>query len=66
MNQIFVKPSPGLVVRDPINGQILAAEGEVKPRSTYWLRRLRDGDVQEGPLPAAEVPATEKRSSRRE
>ncbi len=34
-----------LIVRDPINGRQLADDGEYKPASVYWLRRLRCGDV---------------------
>lgn len=42
----FLKPAaPHLVVRDPETRQLLAADGEPKPLSTYWCRRLRDGDV---------------------
>lgn len=42
---ITVKPAPGLVVRDPATRQALPAEGAEVPRNTYWMRRLRDGDV---------------------
>ncbi len=43
---IRIKPAPGLIVRDPVTYRPLAVEGEDKPRfSTYWRRRLRDGDV---------------------
>lgn len=43
-----IKPArPDLVVCDPVTRQALAAAGEEKPRDTYWLRRLREGDVVE-------------------
>lgn len=42
---IQIKPAPGLTVRDPKTARPLATEGENKPRTTYWQRRLRDGDV---------------------
>jgi len=43
-----IKPAqPALIVRDPDTGKPLAAEGEKKPKTSYWLRRLRDGDVVE-------------------
>lgn len=43
---LTIKPAkPDLIVRDPDTGQPLAADGEVKPGNSYWLRRLRDGDV---------------------
>lgn len=42
-----VKPAePGLVVRFPGNpGTRLPEAGAEVPRSTYWMRRLADGDV---------------------
>jgi hypothetical protein len=42
---MFVKPKPGLVVRDPISKRPLPAEGAEVPAEGYWLRRLRSGDV---------------------
>ncbi|HBD18680.1 MAG TPA: hypothetical protein DC063_00265 [Arenimonas sp.] len=42
---LHIKPAPGLIVRDPATGNPLAAEGENKPDTTYWRRRLRDGDA---------------------
>ncbi|MEN6375327.1 MAG: DUF2635 domain-containing protein [Smithella sp.] len=48
MADILIKPAqPGLLVRDPITGVPLAADGERKPRSTYWIRRLNNKDVVE-------------------
>lgn len=44
---LFVKPAPGLQVRDPQTHDPLPAEGAEVPRTIYWLRRLRDGDVTE-------------------
>lgn len=44
---MFVKPNPGRSVPDPERGGLLAAEGrEVDPTSTYWTRRVDDGDVE--------------------
>ena len=41
-----VKPAPGLVVRDPLSRRPVPAEGlEVPDTDSFWLRRLRDGDV---------------------
>ncbi len=34
-----------LLVRDPVTMQPLGADGAEVPRTAYWLRRLRDGDV---------------------
>ncbi|WP_340617231.1 DUF2635 domain-containing protein [Xenorhabdus entomophaga] len=47
MTELHLKPANGLVVRDPETCQPLATEGERKPRTAYWLRRLKDGDVTE-------------------
>lgn len=43
---MFVKPKDGLIVRDPATKRIIAAEGSEVPQSGYWMRRLRDGDVE--------------------
>lgn len=42
-----VKPArAGLIVRFPEKpSRVLADEGEDVPRSTYWIRRLKAGDV---------------------
>lgn len=45
MSRMTVYPAAGRVVPDPEAGGTLAAEGRDVPRDTYWLRRLRDGDV---------------------
>lgn len=50
---MYVKPAEGLQVRDPRNAVPLPAEGAEVPRSRYWVRRLRDGDVIEGKRPKA-------------
>lgn len=58
MNEVFIKPAlDGAVVPDPLTHAHLAATGEWKPHSTYWICRIRDGDVvvceppQENPHP---------------
>lgn len=41
-----VKPAiPGTIVRDPDTKRALPDEGDDVPDTSYWLRRLRDGDV---------------------
>ncbi|EKN3738792.1 MULTISPECIES: DUF2635 domain-containing protein [Yersinia] len=45
MTELHLKPAPGLMVRDPDSYEPLAAKGEKKPRTGFWLRRLKDGDV---------------------
>lgn len=60
-DQLYLKPAvTGAIVRDPLTAQPLAAEGEFKPRSTFWLRRLREGGVIEAPAPAAKRSKTSK------
>lgn len=42
---IHIKPAKAAVpVRKP-NGEYLNAEGEKVERSSFWVRRLNDGDV---------------------
>lgn len=42
-----VKPArPGVIIRDPHTRRPLASEGADVPETSYWLRRLRDGDVE--------------------
>ncbi|ADU63402.1 MAG: DUF2635 domain-containing protein [Pseudodesulfovibrio sp.] len=45
MQNIFVQPAPGRQVRAPRTGQAVPAQGAIVPATTYWHRRLRDGDV---------------------
>ncbi|WP_314188555.1 DUF2635 domain-containing protein [Yersinia massiliensis] len=45
MTELHLKPAPGLTVRDPDSYEPLATKGEKKPRTGFWLRRLKDGDV---------------------
>lgn len=45
MNRLNVKPVSGRLVRHPETGEPLPAGGLVVPRSPYWLRRVKDGDV---------------------
>lgn len=48
MSEVFkVKPTTEEIkVRDPETGAVLKAEGENKPKDTYWLRRLQEGVVE--------------------
>jgi len=54
-DRIFLKPLKA-VIRDPKTRAILPAEGAWKKKSSYWARRLRDGDVVEA-KPARPVQA---------
>lgn len=42
---MFVKPKPGLKVRDPDTKGFLPPGGAQVPPSLYWTRRVRDGDA---------------------
>lgn len=42
--QIRIKPAAGLTIKKP-DGSKLAADGEVVPRNSFWIKRLADGDV---------------------
>ena len=41
----FIRPATGLTLRDPETQEPLPAEGAFMPRSAFWLRRLKSGDV---------------------
>ncbi|MUH95226.1 DUF2635 domain-containing protein [Aliivibrio fischeri] len=45
MREMKIKPQKGLLVRDPITRTPLSEKGEIKPRNTYWLRRIKDESV---------------------
>ncbi|WP_421173757.1 DUF2635 domain-containing protein [Aeromonas enteropelogenes] len=53
MTDLFIKPAPGCLVRDPRTLKPLDAEGETKPKTPYWLRRLREGSVVKTDRPKA-------------
>lgn len=40
-----VKPAGGVKVRDPVTMKALPLEGAEVPNTSYWRRRLSDGDV---------------------
>lgn len=42
---MFVKPAHGVKVRDPDSRLHLPEEGREVPESSFWIRRLRAGDV---------------------
>lgn len=51
---IFIKPAvSGAHVPDPHTHRGLKAEGEWKPATEYWLRRLSQGDVVEAEPPVS-------------
>ena len=48
--KIFVKPASGKRVLDPKTKKELPEMGMEVPKNSYWLRRLRDGDVESPPV----------------
>ncbi|UEW68532.1 hypothetical protein [Burkholderia phage BgVeeders33] len=42
-----VKPADGRIVRDPLRGDDLPANGRDVPRNVYWRRCVHSGDVVE-------------------
>ena len=54
---MYVKPAPGLVIRDPDLHDHIPAEGRDVPLSDYWHRRVLDGDVVAATAPPAPAPA---------
>jgi hypothetical protein len=61
MDNLFVRPrlidGQPAVLPDPQSGVPLAADGEWKPRTAFWLRRVAQKDVIEG-KPVAAAPAS--------
>lgn len=54
MNKIeFLIPKSGLKIRDPDSKAQLKAEGENKTITSFWRRRISDGDVTIGTMPLA-------------
>lgn len=48
MAELHLKPArQGDIIRDPISARIMPPEGETKPRTPHWLRRLGRGEVAE-------------------
>lgn len=54
MSALHLKPAEGLRVVDPLTRHPLPPGGDQVEASTYWFRRLKDGDVVE--LPADAMP----------
>lgn len=43
--RIFIKPLRA-VVRNPITGEILPSKGKLVNKNSYWIRRIKDGDIE--------------------
>lgn len=47
MKKMTVRPAPGLKVRDPETMKHLPDDWSDVPRSTYFVRRVKAGDLEE-------------------
>ena len=45
MDTMFVKPAEGVRCKDPLTFEVMPAEGRNVPRTGYWLKRLKKGEV---------------------
>lgn len=45
---VFVVPVEGRIVPDPGRGDDVPATGRDVPRTSYWLRAINAGDLEEG------------------
>ena len=61
---MYLKPAPGLTVRDPNTRQPLPEEGREVQVNEWWARRLRAGDVVQAEPPIA--PEQRRRSKSNE
>ena len=46
MEAFKIKPTTKTKVLDPLTYKPLKTKGEDKPKNTYWLNRVADGDVE--------------------
>ena len=51
----YYRPKAGRVVRDPADGSPLPVQGKGLLWSSYWQRRLDDGDLEETTQKAVEA-----------
>lgn len=52
-----IYPTPGLLLRDPVKGDMIPAAGRDVDDSPFWRRRIRCGDASLTPPAAAPVAA---------
>jgi hypothetical protein len=46
LEYLILKPKAGLVIRFPASARLLKVEGERVEKSLFWLRRIKEGDVE--------------------
>jgi hypothetical protein len=61
MKSITVKPVAGRLVRDPATGREITEPTPVDGDDPFWIRRLADGDVEEGAGDAPNNPPAARR-----
>jgi hypothetical protein len=42
----FIKAKEGIVIKDPETRKKLSESGELKPRNTFWKKRVSDGEAE--------------------
>lgn len=64
MEKVYIKlKTENLVIRDPVTKAIVPPEGRWVVMSTYWRRRLNDGDMIESKPPRPPKPGAEEKGS---
>lgn len=62
----YVKPAPGMRIIDPASGYVMPDEGKEVVYTTFWHRRVMQGDcvlISEAPPLVTEVQASEVKSA---
>lgn len=60
MDKTYLIPGTGLVIIDPLTKKRLPEEGALISMTTYWQRRINQGDVTIGTPPVLAVVTAEK------
>lgn len=60
-----LRPKKGVKVPYPMSQRMLSEDGEEVSRSSYWLRRIKDGDVEEVLEPKAKASNKKSRSTKK-
>lgn len=53
----FIKPKPGLKIRDPYRGDFLPAEGRKTKMTSFWSRRLKENSIEVSELKTTTAPS---------
>jgi hypothetical protein len=61
--RMFLKPVPGKLVRDPVTLVPLSADGEWKPATSYWDRKVLFGDCTSEEAPSGSAPSVRQPAS---